>query len=101
MDKTVHYRKPGLLTRKLMNPLTVAMTRLGLSVWGSRILEVPGRSSGLPRRIPVNLLEFDGHQYLVSARGEGQWVKNVRANGGRLALLLGRRPVSYTHLRAH
>jgi deazaflavin-dependent oxidoreductase (nitroreductase family) len=91
MDQTVHYRKPGLLTRKLMNPLTVAMTRLGLSVWGSRILEVPGRSSGLPRRIPVNLLEFDGHQYLVSARGEGQWVKNVRANGGRLALLLGRR----------
>jgi hypothetical protein len=38
----------------------------------------------------VNLLEVDGRQYLVSPRGEGQWVRNVRADGGRLALLLGR-----------
>ncbi len=91
MNQKVHYRKPGRVTRKIVNPLTVAMTRLGLSVWGSRILEVPGRSSGLPRRVPVNLLELDGNQYLVSARGEGEWVKNVRANGGRLALILGRR----------
>lgn len=90
MDEHVHYRKPGLMTRKLLNPLVGMMMHLGVSVWGSRILEVPGRSSGLPRRTPVNVLEFDGHQYLVSARGEGQWVKNVRANGGRLSLLLGR-----------
>jgi hypothetical protein len=38
----------------------------------------------------VNLLEVDGRDYLVSARGEGQWVRNVRADDGRLALLLGR-----------
>jgi deazaflavin-dependent oxidoreductase (nitroreductase family) len=91
MDQPEHYRKPGILTRKLMNPFVVIMMRLGVSVWGSRILEVPGRTSGIPRRTPVNLLEFDGHRYLVSPRGEGQWVKNVRANDGRLALLLGRR----------
>ena len=30
-------------------------------------------------------------QYLVSARGEGEWVRNVRAADGRLDLLLGRR----------
>jgi deazaflavin-dependent oxidoreductase (nitroreductase family) len=91
MDQPVHYRKPGMLTRRLMNPFVVIMMRLGVSIWGSRTLEVPGRSSGLPRRIPVNVLELDGKRYLVSARGEGQWVRNVRANGGRLALLLGRR----------
>jgi deazaflavin-dependent oxidoreductase (nitroreductase family) len=91
MDQSVHYRKPGMLTRKLMNPFVVVMMRAGVSVWGSRILEVPGRTSGVPRRTPVNLLEFDGHRYLVSPRGEGQWVKNVRANNGGLALLLGRR----------
>ena len=79
MDQSVHYRKPGMLTRKLMNPFVVIMMRAGVSVWGSRILEVPGRTSGVPRRTPVNLLEFDGHRYLVSPRGEGQWVKNVRA----------------------
>ena len=91
MDQSVHYRKPGMLVRKLMNPVVVILMRAGISVWGSRILEVPGRTSGIPRRTPVNLLEFDGHRYLVSPRGEGQWVKNVRANGGRVALLLGRR----------
>jgi deazaflavin-dependent oxidoreductase (nitroreductase family) len=91
MDQSVHYRKPGMLTRKLMNPFVVIMMRAGVSVWGSRILEVPGRTSGIPRRTPVNLLEFEGRRYLVSPRGETQWVKNARANAGRLALLLGRR----------
>jgi deazaflavin-dependent oxidoreductase (nitroreductase family) len=67
------------------------MMRLGVSVWGSRILEVRGRQSGVARRTPVNLLDVDGRQYLVSPRGEGQWVRNVRADGGRLTLLLGRR----------
>jgi deazaflavin-dependent oxidoreductase (nitroreductase family) len=91
MDQSVHYKKPGMMMRKLMNPFIVIMMRAGVSVWGSRILEVPGRTSGLPRRTPVNLLEVDGRRYLVSPRGEGQWVRNVRANAGRLALLLGRR----------
>jgi deazaflavin-dependent oxidoreductase (nitroreductase family) len=91
MDQSEHYRKPGMFVRKLMNPFVVIMMRAGVSVWGSRILEVPGRTSGIPRRTPVNLLEFEGSRYLVSPRGEGQWVKNLRANGGRLALLLGRR----------
>ena len=74
-----------------MNPFVLLMLRLGVSIWGSRILEVRGRQSGLARRTPVNLLEIEGHQYLVSPRGEGQWVRNVRADGGRLVLLLGRR----------
>ena len=91
MDQSEHYQKPGMFVRKLMNPFVVIMMRAGVSVWGSRILEVPGRTSGSPRRTPVNLLELDGQRYLVAPRGEGQWVKNVRANDGRLALLLGRR----------
>jgi deazaflavin-dependent oxidoreductase (nitroreductase family) len=66
------------------------LTRLGLSVWGSRVLEVRGRSTGEPRRTPVNLLDFEGERYLVAPRGETQWVRNLRASGeGRL--LLGRR----------
>jgi len=91
MVEDVHYRKPGMFTRKVMNPFIVLAMRAGISVWGSRILEVRGRKSGTPRRTPVNLLEVDGRQYLVSPRGEGQWVRNVRADHGRLALILGRR----------
>jgi deazaflavin-dependent oxidoreductase (nitroreductase family) len=90
VDHTSHYREPGRITKAVMNPVVAFMTKRGLSVWGSRILEVRGRESGVPRRTPVNLLEVEGQQYLVSPRGEGQWVRNVRADGGRLALLLGR-----------
>jgi deazaflavin-dependent oxidoreductase (nitroreductase family) len=90
MGNSSHYREPGTLTKSVMNPVVQLFTRLGISVWGSRILEVRGRKSGEPRRIPVNLLEVDGRNYLVSPRGEGQWVRNVRADGGRLALIVGR-----------
>jgi deazaflavin-dependent oxidoreductase (nitroreductase family) len=90
-DRPAHYRKPGWFTRNLFNRLVARLTRMGMSVWGSRVLEVPGRRSGEPRQVPVNLLVVDGHEYLVSARGHGEWVRNVRANGGRLDLLVGRR----------
>ena len=86
-----HYRKPGWFTRRVANRLVVGLTRSGVGVWGSRVLEVPGRTSGRLQRIPVNLLAHGGAEYLVSARGNGQWVRNVRAAGGRLDLLIGRR----------
>ncbi len=86
----LRYRKPGWFTQHVLNQAVVALTRSGVSVWGSRILEVTGRSSGQPQRVPVNLLSLGGQLYLVSARGTGQWVRNVRAADGRLDLLLGR-----------
>jgi deazaflavin-dependent oxidoreductase (nitroreductase family) len=86
-----HYRRPGWFTRNVMNRLVARLTRMGVSVWGSRVLEVTGRKSGQPRQVPVNVLDLDGALYLVSARGEGEWVRNVRAADGALDLLLGRR----------
>lgn len=91
MSGTAHYRAPGFLTRRVMNGLVAAATKLGWSVWGSRILEVTGRRSGVARRVPVNLLVLDGAEYLVAPRGETQWVRNLRAAGGELDLLLGSR----------
>ncbi len=86
-----HYRRPGWFTRNVFNRSVAALTRAGVSVLGSRVLEVRGRKSGEPRRTPVNLLTHDGAQYLVSPRGEGQWVRNARAADGELYLLLGRK----------
>jgi deazaflavin-dependent oxidoreductase (nitroreductase family) len=86
-----HYRKPGWFTQNVFNPFVAFLTRRGVSVWGSRVVEVRGRTSGEPRRTPVNLLTLDDKQYLVSPRGEGQWVRNVRAADGRLATLVGSR----------
>ena len=85
-----HYRAPSWLDRKLVNPLIAGATRLGLSAWGSRILEVRGRKSGEPRRNPVNPLDLAGARYLVAPRGHTQWVRNLRA-AGEGQLLLGSR----------
>ncbi len=90
MTSETHYNKPGWFTRNILNRTIGGLTRAGVSVLGSRVLEVKGRTSGLPRQTPVNVLTLDGRQYLVSPRGEGEWVKNVRASGGQLDLLLGR-----------
>lgn len=66
------------------------LTRLGVSLYGTRILAVRGRSSGAWRTVPVNLLTFDGRRYLVAPRGTTQWVRNLRAAGGG-ELRLGRK----------
>jgi deazaflavin-dependent oxidoreductase (nitroreductase family) len=76
-----HYRAPGWFTRNVLNRAVEFLTRRGVSVVGSRVLAVKGRTSGAWRTTPVNLLEHDGRRYLVSARGEGQWVRNLRAAG--------------------
>jgi deazaflavin-dependent oxidoreductase (nitroreductase family) len=79
----------------VFNRAVAVLTRLGLSVAGSRVLEVRGRKTGEPRRTPVNLLTLDGTRYLVAPRGHTQWVRNLRAQGeGRL--LLGRRAERFT-----
>lgn len=91
----VNYKRPGWFTTKIFNPTVAALTRAGISVLGSRVLEVTGRKTGEPRRTPVNLLEFEGARYLVAPRGHTQWVRNLRASGqGRL--LLGRRVEPFT-----
>src|SRR5260370_26248563 len=85
-----HYQRAGWFTKHVFNPLVAGLTRIGVSVAGSRVLEVRGRKSGEPRRTPVNLLTLDGDRYLVAPRGDTQWVRNLRASGtGRL--LVGRR----------
>ena len=82
-----YYRKPGWFTNHVFNPTVQALTRMGVSVWGSRILRVRGRSSGEWRSQPVNLLTFEGKRYLVAPRGQTQWVRNIRVSGeGELLL---------------
>jgi deazaflavin-dependent oxidoreductase (nitroreductase family) len=81
VSDTPHYREPGWFTRNVFNRFVAFMTRHGVSVLGSRVLAVKGRTSGEWRTTPVNLLELAGHRYLVSARGEGQWVRNLRVAG--------------------
>jgi deazaflavin-dependent oxidoreductase (nitroreductase family) len=85
-----HYRQPGWFTRNVMNKAVQQLARWGVSVWGSRELQVVGRSSGRIRSIPVNLLTIEGQDHLVAPRGETQWVRNLRA-AGEGHLRVGRR----------
>jgi deazaflavin-dependent oxidoreductase (nitroreductase family) len=82
------YQQPGWFTKHVFNPMIAGLTRAGISVAGSRVLEVRGRKTGQPRRTPVNLLAYEGARYLVAPRGHTQWVKNARVEP-RARLLVG------------
>jgi len=93
-DGSPRYVRPGWFTNHIFNPAVAALTRAGISVWGSRELRVRGRTSGEWRTTPVNVLILDGTRYLVAPRGETQWVRNLRiAQSGELRV--GRRTESF------
>jgi deazaflavin-dependent oxidoreductase (nitroreductase family) len=90
-----HYQRPGWFTTNVFNRIVAVFTRSGLSVYGSRVLEVKGRTSGEWRQTPVNLMRYQDGEYLVAPRGQTQWVKNLRASGqGRLRV--GRRTEQFS-----
>ncbi|ADP82235.1 nitroreductase family deazaflavin-dependent oxidoreductase [Pseudofrankia inefficax] len=90
------YLRPDWFARHVLNPLVAGLTRLGLSVWGSRILAVRGRTTGQWRTTPVNVLSVaGGDRYLVAPRGQTHWVRNLRA-AGTGELRLGRRAWTFT-----
>jgi len=68
------YLKPPWFTRAVFNKIAMA-TGIG----GSETLTVTKRVSKQPQKIPVVVPEVDGVKYLVSTRGETEWVKSVRA----------------------
>lgn len=69
------YLKPPWFTARIFNRL--AMT---FGIGGSRTLVVTTRATGHSQSIPVVVPEVDGVEYLVSTRGESDWVRNVRAH---------------------
>lgn len=89
------YVRPDWFTRRVFNPAVRGLTRLGLSVAGSRELRVRGRTSGQWRATPVNLLTVERERYLVAPRGTTQWVRNIRVAGGG-ELRVGRRSEAFT-----
>lgn len=91
------YVEPGWFTRHVFNRLVQWLTRAGISVWGSRTLSVRGRTSGEWRSTPVNVLTFDGADYLVAPRGVTQWVRNLRV-AGTGELRVGRRTRTFSAL---
>lgn len=69
------YLKPSAMT-KLFNKLAMHS-----AMWDVHTLEVARRNAAEPQRVPVIPLRHDGSLYIVSTRGEADWVKNVRTAG--------------------
>lgn len=90
------YLRPGRPTRAA-NAVMTWLTRRGVSVRGSRVLAVRGRTSGEWRTTPVNPLPYGDDLYLVAPRGVTQWVRNLRAAGGG-ELRLGKRAEAFTYV---
>ncbi len=94
MNAAARYIQPKKPTN-LFNESVAGLTRLGVSVYGSRVLAVRGRTSGEWRTNPVNPLRLQGTRYLVAPRGNTQWVRNLRASGTG-ELRIGRKAEPFT-----
>ncbi|MGA9375936.1 MAG: nitroreductase/quinone reductase family protein [Mycobacterium sp.] len=77
---TTRYDPPNCAARAV-NRVIRQLAELGVSIAGSRALRVRGRSTGQWRSVVVNVLTVDGRDYVVSPRGNTQWVRNARAAG--------------------
>lgn len=69
------YLKPPWFVRAVFNRIAMAT-----GVGHSETLTVTTRVSKQSQQIPVVVPEVDGVRYLVSTRGESEWVRNIRAN---------------------
>jgi deazaflavin-dependent oxidoreductase (nitroreductase family) len=78
--------RPHHLAR-LLNRAWAGLASAGLGPSRLARLEVRGRRTGRTVSFPVVVADYQGSRYLVSMLGEDtNWVRNVRAAGGRAVL---------------
>jgi deazaflavin-dependent oxidoreductase (nitroreductase family) len=78
--------RPTAAWYQRLNRLGVLLTSVGLAPRDAVTLQVRGRTSGKPRRIPILRTRYRGDDYLVALAGEAQWVRNVRAADGEAVI---------------
>ena len=69
------YIKPSWFFARIFNRIALATGAVN-----SEPMTVIKRRSKLTQTIPMTPVDVDGVKYVVSVRGETEWVKNVRAN---------------------
>jgi len=80
-------QRPNWIAR-IINRAWAALFSWGILPGYTTTLQVTGRKSGRTISQPMVVATVNGQRYLVSMLGENvQWVHNVRAAGGRAALL--------------
>ena len=87
---SMQFNKPKAVDRAL-NRAFGFLVRIGFGLPHNFLLEVRGHKSGRIYSTPVNVLEYNGHRFLVAPRGYTQWVRNVLASGEATLVKGGRR----------
>ena len=70
--------RPPLAVR-LFDPILRRLLGIGVPMGPNALITVRGRRSGELRSAGVALLEFHGRRWVISAYGETNWVRNLRA----------------------
>jgi deazaflavin-dependent oxidoreductase (nitroreductase family) len=86
---TRFYNKPSGFTKK-MNSFMGWLGGRGMGPKKMVQLEVKGRKSGQPRRVAVNVVDYEGQRYLVAPRGTTEWSRNAIAAGGVAVIKRGK-----------
>lgn len=86
---TTFYQKPGAFARAF-NSLFTRLFSMGIGSKNNVVVTAKGRKSGQPRSTAVNVVEYEGQRYLVAPRGNTEWTRNVRADGGKASLKHGK-----------
>jgi hypothetical protein len=82
-------RRPGWIA-KIINRMWANTASKNVMPNGLVALEVIGRKSGRVISFPLVMVTVDGQRYLASMLGDNtQWVRNVRAAGGKAVLRSG------------
>ena len=74
------YQRPTA-AEAVINRVIGLLPRIGIGPRYMVLLQVRGRKSGRIYSTPVNLLDLNGHRYLVAPRGDTQWSRNASASG--------------------
>ncbi len=88
------YLKPTPVER-IFNRAFGLMVRLGIGLPHNYLLQVRGRKTGRIYSAPVDVLDLNGRRYLVSGRGQTQWVRNALA-AGQVVLAKGSRRMNFS-----
>ena len=84
-------RRPNWIA-KILNGAIANSASKSVASDGVVALEVIGRKSGRVVSFPLVMVTVDGQRYLASMLGkDAQWVRNVRASGGKAVLRRGGR----------
>jgi deazaflavin-dependent oxidoreductase (nitroreductase family) len=93
MSEPQIFMKPTAVER-LFNQAFGLLVRLGIGLPHNYLLEVRGGKTGRVYGTPVDVLDLGRRRFLVSGRGQTQWVRNAQA-AGQAALARGRRRMNF------